>query len=469
MVASSTVGDGLRPGEEIGNEDQIETPLPFGPMLAVASIQLCEAFNILMLFPFVYFMVVDFLPPESEQWAGLYAGIIGAMWPFGQFITSALWGDAADRFGRRPTLLLGTLGTSLVAPVFGFSGSILMAALTRLFGGALNGNVAVMKAVIGDITDDSNRARGYSICIVMYGLGSTFGPTLGGFLANSADREIFKNIPFVQSSVFKSYPYLLPCLAQCIVGLISFTIIAVALPETYSAENRSHSRLPSDDVDTGDEMHIELSGDQHHHVQDKRVMRAILVYSLTALAWVIYDETFPLLCASPPDVGGLGLNSSEIGCALAVSGIAAIVFQLVLFPMIEKRYEIPVLFRASGVTAACAFLFLPISGIWISVNAKLSWTLLLIAVCVQISAACACFACILMLVNNSANAQNRGAVNAKGQAMAAFARACGPFLSGMLWSFSVRNSNIPGHQWIPFSVAAAAILSAAVASSKFST
>ena len=56
----------------------------------------------------------------------------------------------------------------------------------RAASGLLNGNVPILKAYMGTITDSTNQAAGMSILALSWGLGSAVGPLLGGFLAEPA-------------------------------------------------------------------------------------------------------------------------------------------------------------------------------------------------------------------------------------------------------------------------------------------
>lgn len=70
-----------------------------------------------------------------------------------QFATALLWGRTADADwgGRKMVIVIGLFGTCISCVGFGFSQSFLQAALFRILGGALNGNVGVMRTMISEI------------------------------------------------------------------------------------------------------------------------------------------------------------------------------------------------------------------------------------------------------------------------------------------------------------------------------
>jgi len=475
-----------------------ETPLPRGPMATVIALQLAEAWNIVMLFPFVVFMVQEELGVESENMVGVYAGLIGCVWSLGQFVSATMWGYASDTFGRRPVLLFGTFGASCAALVFGTSKSVLQAALSRFVGGVLNGNIAVLKSVIGDVTDATNQARGFSLMSLMWGFGAVLAPALGGMLARPADNELVSKIlpPSLVSSggLLVRFPYLLPCILQFVVGLIGFTVCALCLPETRwknhptntrataAEDHGTHTRddevgsvmmedlennTPSegswggsddeeDAVDRRRKRGVQAEDEEESVFSNAQAMASTIVYGLVAFTWVINDEVFPLFCASDERHGGMDFTSSQIGLALGWSGVVLITYQLTIFTWMANRFGLITLFRTSALMACVIFLITPVSGLVRKISDKLGWAVLLTALLARTIAGCGCFTCVMVLVNNSASsASQRGKVNGVGQTFASLARGLGPAIAGTLWSVSVRFYKVPGHQWLPFILASA--------------
>lgn len=65
-----------------------------------------------------------------------------------------------SRIGRRPVILMGLVGTGISATSFGLSKSFWAMVVARGLNGALNGNICVVKAALGEITDETNRGLG---------------------------------------------------------------------------------------------------------------------------------------------------------------------------------------------------------------------------------------------------------------------------------------------------------------------
>ncbi|GAB2275039.1 Probable peptide/nitrate transporter At3g43790 [Dionaea muscipula] len=69
----------------------------------------CPALPTSSLFPFLYFMIRDFGIAKQVEDIGFYAGFVGSSFMVGRALTSIGWGVAADRYGRQPIILIGTL------------------------------------------------------------------------------------------------------------------------------------------------------------------------------------------------------------------------------------------------------------------------------------------------------------------------------------------------------------------------
>lgn len=70
-----------------------------------------------MIFSFLPFMVEFYFPYLSKTELGYRAGILGSAFSAGSLLGNLIWGTVSDRFGRRPALLCGLLGTGNAYPV----------------------------------------------------------------------------------------------------------------------------------------------------------------------------------------------------------------------------------------------------------------------------------------------------------------------------------------------------------------
>lgn len=116
-------------------------------------------------------------------------GILTLCYSAAQFFASPLLGVWSDRYGRRPILLLSTLGTALGYFIFGWANTLWLMFIARLIPGFTGGNISTAQAYIADISKPEDRSKNFGLIGAAFGLGFLLGPAIGG---------IFKeNSPFV--------------------------------------------------------------------------------------------------------------------------------------------------------------------------------------------------------------------------------------------------------------------------------
>lgn len=137
---------------------------------------------------------------------GYYVGFIESIFALVQMFTVFFWGRLSDSIGRKPVLLIGMSGVAVSTLAFGLSKTFLSMILARSISGLMNGNVAVLKSVLGEITDNSNQARCFVLLPVSFAIGSIIGPSIGGSLSDPV--EAFPSL-FGNSKFFAEFPYFL--------------------------------------------------------------------------------------------------------------------------------------------------------------------------------------------------------------------------------------------------------------------
>lgn len=104
-----------------------------------ALCRICEPIAFMSIFPYIYYMIKDFNITEDESKISVYAGMVTSAFTLAEFSTGVMWGRLSDKFGRKPILLMGLLGTAISALIFGFAESLPVALFARAMGGLLNG------------------------------------------------------------------------------------------------------------------------------------------------------------------------------------------------------------------------------------------------------------------------------------------------------------------------------------------
>jgi MFS family permease len=135
----------------------------------------------------MFYQLKSFDPSLSDSTVSTQAGWMAAGFTAAQFLTAFMWGRAADSelLGRKKVVLIGLFGTMISALGFGFSTSFISAILFRCIGGALNGNVGVMRVMISEIIKEKRfQSRAFMMLPMTFNIGVIIGPILGGVLSD---------------------------------------------------------------------------------------------------------------------------------------------------------------------------------------------------------------------------------------------------------------------------------------------
>ena len=198
----------------------------FRRVLVLSLINLNEAIAGNVIWPLLPFLVRRYALPED---VGVYVGLLAASFFLGQVLFMQAWGRAADAWGRRPILLLGLGGSLLTMVWFGLAQSYGQALLARFVCGALNGNVAIAKVFVGEITTKETQAAGFAYLSLTWGMGTIMAPAIGGYLG---DPSLQYPGTALDTPLLRAYPYLLPSLVAAAYALIALLLGACFLEET---------------------------------------------------------------------------------------------------------------------------------------------------------------------------------------------------------------------------------------------
>ncbi|XP_010557810.1 PREDICTED: protein ZINC INDUCED FACILITATOR-LIKE 1-like [Tarenaya hassleriana] len=440
------------PGCKVEQMKQLRRGFPLWELCTVWIVVLCTALPISSLFPFLYFMIGDFKIAQKEEDIGFYAGFVGCSFMLGRAFTSVAWGMVADRYGRKPVILLGTGSVVIFNTLFGLSLNFWMAIITRFCLGSFNGLLGPIKAYAMEIFRDEYQALALSAVSTAWGIGLIIGPAMGGFLAQPAEK--YPNI-FSKESIFGKFPYFLPCFVISLFAL-GVTIISLWIPETlhnHKFDDASHddsyealeaaSHDPDFDGKAGRDEGSSL-------LKNWPLISSIIVYCIFSLHDMAYTEIFSLWANSPKRYGGLGYTTSEVGSVLAISGFGLLVFQLSLYSYLER------LLGPIKVTRFAAALAIPLLSSY-PLIAKLSgFTLSLVLNCASVAKnvlSVSVITGLFILQNQAVKQHQRGAANGIAMTAMSIFKAIGPAAAGVLFSWSEKRQDaafLPGTQMIFF-------------------
>jgi hypothetical protein len=135
--------------------------LPRKGQLAILTFaRLSEPFTQTSLTAYMFYQLKSFDPALPDSIIAGQGGMVQAAFPAAQLLTAVLWGRAADTdwIGRKRVLLMGLFGTCFSCLGFGFSKTFVQAMICRVLGGALNGNIGVMRTMISEIVEEKKYA-----------------------------------------------------------------------------------------------------------------------------------------------------------------------------------------------------------------------------------------------------------------------------------------------------------------------
>lgn len=163
----------------------------------------------------------------------LFAGLLGSVYSFMQFLFSPVWGARSDRVGRRPVLLITIAGNALSFLVLFFSGSFTLFLFSRIVSGIMGGNLAVAIAAVSDVTTRENRAKGMGIVGAAFGLGFLTGPAIGGLTAHVSLLNHFPSL-----ARWGVHPFSVPAGIAFGLCLVNLLWINARFTETLPPEKR---------------------------------------------------------------------------------------------------------------------------------------------------------------------------------------------------------------------------------------
>ncbi|XP_056165990.1 probable peptide/nitrate transporter At3g43790 isoform X5 [Syzygium oleosum] len=283
------------PGCEVDRLKRERRGIPYRDLSFIWIVSLCTALPISSLFPFLYFMIRDFHIAKREEDIGFYAGFVGSSFMVGRALTSVFWGVLADRYGRKPVILIGTFSVVVLNTLFGLSTSFWMALCTRFLLGCFNSLLGTIRAYASEVSTEEHHALTLSVVSTSRGMGLIIGPAIGGFFAQPAEK--YPGL-FSQSSIFGRYPYFLPCLLISIYAAGVF-ISCWWLPETLHVHESTDGRGSCDEVeiscDSSDTTKHDTEVEEQKTYEENLLknwplMSTIIVYCVFSLQEIAYSE-----------------------------------------------------------------------------------------------------------------------------------------------------------------------------------
>ncbi|KAG0694519.1 MFS general substrate transporter [Suillus ampliporus] len=426
-----------------------KTPLPKLQIGILMTLQLAEPIASTSIFPYINQLIRELgITGGNDAAVGYYAGIIESLFFVAQALTVLRWSRLSDHIGRKPVLVVGLSGACISILCFGLSTTFWSLVISRCMCGILNGNVGVMKTMMGEFTDSTNMAQGFALFPIVWSMGGFIGPLMGGTLARPQDHwpSLFAN-PF-----WGKYPYFLPCAVAACLFVLALFILVFFLEETLSTKRRprlaSTTLGVSSDADREALARKSMANMPLRSLVTPAIVVPIANYAMLAFLDVSLRALLPLFFSTPTHLGGLGFSPSSIGSWLAVFGIMDGIFQALFFAKVVGWLGPKRVFCVSVSCFVPLMMVFPIMS-WLVrargvVDHAITFALLgqLVLTLIWDMA----FGSVFMFITASAPTKDvLGAINGLGQTSASVARAIGPALATSLFALSKEHNLLAGN------------------------
>jgi MFS transporter, DHA1 family, tetracycline resistance protein len=345
-------------------------------------------------------IVLPLLPFYAERFgaSGIQIAVLVFSYSLAQLLLAPVWGRLSDRYGRRPILIIGLLGSAASYLVFAYAGSIPALLLSRTMAGVGGANIPVAQAYIADVTTPAQRAGGMGLIGAAFGLGFIFGPAIGGILAPVAPEA--------------------PGLAAAGLCAGNAFLAFFLLPESLPPEARAARRPPPR---TAPALRSRLDG-ARAVFRNREFLRVLGLTFLFTAAFSSIHPIFPLFASDR-----LGLDERGVGWLFSYMGLVSALMQGVVVRLLAPRIGERGLLRLSGVPFVLGLVLIAAS----STLPALLLALLLLGIGFG-----GTLPSLVSLLSRAVPPELQGGSLGVGQSVSALARVAGPLLGGAAWDLT---------------------------------
>jgi multidrug resistance protein len=258
-------------------------------------------------------------------------GLAVTLYSLAQFLFTPLLGALSDRYGRKPIILIALLIEAFSLALTALAGTFPLLLLARFIGGLGASNIGSAQAVVSDVTDMKDRAKGMGLIGAAIGLGFVIGPALGGVLT-----PLGATVPFWVAAA---------------VALVNALLVLVLLPETHL---KRKAATPTKSGTKG--IHVIFTG-WHHAAHNNALLGLIAVNCIYSIAFTAMETIFPLFSQHVFHWG-----ATQNAYIFVYIGILVILMQGGLIRQLVKRWNEQTIMLAGLLLLAVGLISLAFSG-----------------------------------------------------------------------------------------------------------
>lgn len=482
--------------------------LPHKSQLFILAIcRLSEPLSNTCLLPYLYYLIRSLQPTDDSSPASIsrQAGLLVSLFALSQFFTSVPWASFADRYGRKPTIVIGLILSIISNVGFGFSTTIPAVMFWRILAGLGNGNIGVMRTMTAEIVQERKyQSRAFLLLPLVFNSGVVIGLFLGGCLADP-----IVNIPWLFGPTgawnfshnpegvawMKAYPFALPTLFNAGALMCSLSLAVFGLKETVPGSEgekdwglvvgdwirnqfstiflrqKQEGYTVVDGSSDGEEIEAQIQKPSpiitatprpkmsitSRAMWTREVMVTIVSFALLPLHNAAFMQIFPVFLSTPPSEthpssafafsGGLGLPSPTIGIFLSAFGIFGILLQLCIYPHLQAWLGTLRSYRVALAIFPFAYIVAPYICLIPHEHPILQKISIASILFFQITARTFGIpSSVILLTNSAPSPLALGAVHGVGNMASSLSRTVGPLLGGIIFGWGL-DSGVVGTVW----------------------
>jgi MFS family permease len=256
----------------------------------------------------------------GQGYSPSFAGLVAAMYGLGGAVSAVAAGVLADRFGRRPTLLVSQLATAAAMATLGLmQHPVAIVAVATILGLTANASRPCIQAVIADLVPPADQVRAFSLNYWAINIGFAAASAGAGFIAESG--------------------YLFLFFGNAASVLVCAFLIYLKVPETRPV---SQPAQPGANVGKVPGRRAGRSPIGLGEVlRDGRFMIAVGLSFLLAMVLMQYTTSLPV------SMGRSGFSSADYGLVISVNGLLVVLATIPLTRAIKHRDPVHVLVVAA--------------------------------------------------------------------------------------------------------------------------